>query len=302
MRYCLQRNNNYSIMFLIMQEFFAKFSKKFKKLKFKIIAERVKTEMIFESHAHYDDDAFDTDRDTLLSELQENGIGYVMNISSSLSSVQATLSLAEKYSFIYAAVGVHPDNTGELNDESFAWLKEQCRKEKVLAVGEIGLDYYWDSVERDVQGKWFARQLAMANEVKLPVVIHSREAAKATLDIMRAEEAVERRGVIHCFSYTKETAREFLDMGYLIGVGGVVTFNNAKKLRECVGYVPMDAILLETDSPYLAPVPYRGKRNCSLYLPWVVAEIARIRGITEEEVIQATERNAKRLFMDKGQT
>ena len=138
-------------MFLIMQEFFAKFSKKFKKLKFKIIAERVKTEMIFESHAHYDDDAFDTDRDTLLSELQENGIGYVMNISSSLSSVQATLSLAEKYSFIYAAVGVHPDNTGELNDESFAWLKEQCKKEKVLAVGEIGLDYYWDSVERDVQ-------------------------------------------------------------------------------------------------------------------------------------------------------
>lgn len=252
--------------------------------------------MIFESHAHYDDEAFDEDRDKLLSEMGENGIGYVMNISSSLSSVESTLSLAKRYSFIYAAVGVHPSDTGELNEENFAWLKRQCDERKVLAVGEVGLDYYWDNVERDVQKKWFARQLAMANEVKLPVVIHSREAAKATLDIMRAEEAVKRRGVIHCFSYTKETAREFLDMGYMIGVGGVVTFQNAKKLRECVEYVPIEAILLETDSPYLAPVPYRGKRNCSLYLPYVVAEIARIKGISEEEVTEITEQNAKRLF------
>lgn len=252
--------------------------------------------MIFESHAHYDDDAFDGDRDRLLPKMRENGIGYVMNISSSLSSVESTLSLAKRYSFIYAAVGVHPSDTGELNEENFAWLRRQCDEQKVLAVGEIGLDYYWDNVERDVQKKWFARQLAMANEVKLPVVIHSREAAKATLDIMRVEEAVERRGVIHCFSYTKETAREFLDMGYLIGVGGVVTFQNAKKLRECVEYVPMEAILLETDSPYLAPVPYRGKRNCSLYLPYVVSEIARIKGISEEEVTERTEQNAKKLF------
>lgn len=252
--------------------------------------------MIFESHAHYDDDAFDEDRERLLSELKENGIGCVMNISSSLSSVRTTLSLAEKYSFIYAAVGVHPSDTGELNEENFAWLKKQCEKEKVLAVGEIGLDYYWDNVERDVQKKWFARQLALANETDLPVVIHSREAAKATLDVMRAEKAVEKRGVIHCFSYAKETAREFLDMGYMIGVGGVVTFHNAKKLRECVEYVPIEAVLLETDSPYLAPVPYRGKRNCSLYLPYVAAEIAKIKGIAEEEVIEITGQNAKRLF------
>lgn len=252
--------------------------------------------MIFESHAHYDDDAFDEDREELLSKLQENGIGSVVNISSSLSSVRTTVALARKYPFVYAAVGVHPSDTGELNEENFAWLKEQCAEKKVLAVGEIGLDYYWDNVDRDVQKKWFARQLALANEVNLPVVIHSREAAKATLDVMLSQEAVKRRGVIHCFSYTKETAREFLDMGYMIGVGGVVTFNNAKKLRECVEYIPMESVLLETDSPYLAPVPYRGKRNCSLYLPYVVAEIARIKGISEEEVTEITEQNAKRLF------
>ena len=256
--------------------------------------------MIFESHAHYDDDAFAKDRDMLLEKLKENGIGYVMNISSDLASVRTTLSLAEKYPFLYAAVGVHPSDTGELDEERFAWLKAQCAGEKVLAVGEIGLDYYWDNVARGTQKKWFARQLEMADGADLPVVIHSRDAAKDTLDVMRAQTPVKMRGVIHCFSYTKETAKEFLDMGYSIGVGGVVTFKNAKKLRECVEYVPMEAILLETDCPYLAPEPYRGKRNCSLYLPYVAAEIARIKGISEEEVIAVTEKNAKRLFGIRG--
>ena len=252
--------------------------------------------MIFESHAHYDDKAFDGDREELLRRLRVDGISYAINVSSDLSSVEKTLDLAEKYPYVYAAVGIHPSDTGELDEEKFVWLRRQCRREKVLAVGEIGLDYYWDNVERETQKKWFARQLALANEMRLPVIIHSREAVKDTLDVMRAEEAVERRGVIHCFSYTKETAREFLDMGYLIGVGGVVTFPNAKKLRECVEYVPLDRILLETDCPYLAPVPYRGKRNCSAYLPYVVAEIARIKGVSEEKVEEVTERNAKRLF------
>lgn len=253
--------------------------------------------MIFESHAHYDDEAFDEDRDELLSGMRRQGIDYVMNISSDLSSVRTTLALAEKYPFVFAAVGIHPSDTGELNEENFEWLRKQCGHGKVLAVGEIGLDYYWDNVEREVQKKWFARQLALANETSLPVVIHSRDAAKDTLDIMKTEKAVEKRGVIHCFSYTKESAREFLNMGYLIGVGGVVTFQNAKKLRECVEYVPLDSILLETDSPYLAPVPYRGRRNCSLYLPFVAEKIAEIKGISAEEVTAATEKNAKRLFM-----
>lgn len=252
--------------------------------------------MIFESHAHYDDKAFEEDREELLAKLRENGIGYVVNVSSDLASVERTLALAKKYPFVYAAVGVHPSDCGELDEEKFAWLREQCRREKVLAVGEIGLDYHWDDVPRDVQKNWFARQLALAEEEGLPVIIHSREAAKDTLDIMRAEKPVGRRGVIHCFSYTKETAKEFLSMGYLIGVGGVVTFQNAKKLRECVEYLPMDAILLETDSPYLAPVPYRGKRNCSLYLPCVAEEIARVKGMTAKEVVEITEKNAKELF------
>lgn len=254
--------------------------------------------MIFESHAHYDDKAFDEDREELLGGLREKGIGCVVNVSSDLSSVETTLALAEKYPFVYAAVGIHPSDTGELDEEKFAWLKRQCRRQKVLAVGEIGLDYYWDNVKRETQRGWFARQLAMANEMGLPVIIHSRDAAKDTLDVMRAEEVVEKRGVIHCFSYTKETAREFLDMGYLIGVGGVVTFPNAKKLKECVEYLPLDRILLETDCPYLAPVPRRGKRNCSAYLPYVAAEIARIKGISEDEVEEITAENAKRLFGD----
>lgn len=252
--------------------------------------------MIFESHAHYDDDAFDKDRDELLASLNENGVRYVINVSSNLASVRTTLALAEKYPFVYAALGVHPTDTGELNEENLEWLKSQCQKDKVVAVGEIGLDYYWDNVERGVQKKWFARQLALANEVNLPVVIHSRDAAKDTLDVMRSEKAVEKRGVIHCFSYTKESAREFLNRGYLIGIGGVVTFQNAKKLRECVEYLPLESILLETDCPYLAPHPYRGKRNSSLYLPYVAAEIAKLKGVSEEEVITTTEENAKRLF------
>ena len=252
--------------------------------------------MIFESHAHYDDKAFDGDREELLLRLRVDGISYVVNVSSDLSSVEATLSLADKHEYVFAAVGIHPSDTGELDEEKFGWLSRQCWRPKGVAVGEIGLDYHWDNVERETQKKWFARQLALAKEMRFPVIIHSRDAAKDTLDVMRAEGQVPRRGVIHCFSYTKETAREFLDMDYLIGVGGVVTFSNAKKLRECVEYVPLNRILLETDCPYLAPVPYRGKRNCSAYLPYVVKEIARIKGISEEEVEAATERNAKRLF------
>lgn len=254
---------------------------------------------IFDSHAHYDDEAFDSDRESLLSSMEEKGVGRIVNVGASLSTTKQTLELTQKYPFVYGAAGVHPDETGELNEENFRWLEWAAGQEKMVAVGEIGLDYYWDNVEKDIQKKWFARQLALANEVNLPVIIHSRDAARDTLDIMRTEKPVQRRGVIHCFSYTKESAREFLEMGYLIGVGGVVTFQNARKLRECVEYLPLESILLETDSPYLSPVPFRGKRNSSLNLPYVVAEIARIRGISEEEVAKVTGRNARRLFMNE---
>lgn len=252
--------------------------------------------MIFESHAHYDDEVFDKDREELLRSLREHGIEYVINVGASLAGCKNTLRLTEEYPFLYGAMGVHPGETGELDEESFAWLKEQCAADKVVAVGEIGLDYHWEEPEVSVQKQWFERQLELAREVDLPVIIHSRDAAKDTLDIMRAHRAGEMRGVIHCFSYTKEIAREYLQMGFYFGIGGVVTFKNAKKLKEAVQYIPMDRILLETDSPYLAPEPHRGQRNSSLNLPYVAEEIAALKEISREEVEEITSDNAKRLF------
>lgn len=252
--------------------------------------------MIFESHAHYDDEAFDKDRDELLKSLPENGIDTVINVGASLESCKSTIALMEKYDFIYGAMGVHPSETGELDEENFQWLKEQCGREKVAAVGEIGLDYHWKEPEEAVQKRWFERQLALAEEVNLPVIIHSRDAAKDTLDIMKGMHAETLRGVIHCFSYTKETAKQYLNMNYYFGIGGVVTFENAKKLKEAVSYIPLENILLETDSPYLAPVPNRGKRNSSLNIPYIAKEIAAIKGAAYEEVLTVTHKNAEKLF------
>ena len=252
--------------------------------------------MIFDSHAHYDDEAFTEDRDRLLNSLQEQGITAVMNVGASLGSTKTSIALAEAYDFIYAAAGVHPSETEELDEQSFLWLKEQCAHEKVLAVGEIGLDYYWPEPDRDLQKKWFERQLALAEEVGLPVIIHSRDAAKDTLDIMQKMHAEKIGGVIHCFSYEKEMAKIYVDMGFYIGIGGVLTFKNARKTREVVESIPLERIVLETDSPYLAPVPNRGKRNDSRNLPYVVTEIAKIKNISEEEVMEVTMANAKRLY------
>lgn len=258
--------------------------------------ERFWSDMIIESHAHYDDEVFNEDRESLLERLQENGIEYVINIGASIQTTKNTIALTEQYPFVYGAVGVHPSDTAELDEESFAWLRKQCGKPKIIAVGEIGLDYYWQEPDREIQKKWFDRQLLLAKEVKLPVVIHSRDAAKDTLDIMRSANAEEIGGVIHCFSYTKETAKEYLNMGFYFGIGGVVTFHNAKKLKEAVEYIPIEKILLETDSPYLAPVPFRGKRNSSLNIPYIAQEIAAIKGISYAEVIEKTAANTKRLF------
>lgn len=252
--------------------------------------------MIFESHAHYDDDVFDNDREELLISLREHGIDKVINVGASLDSCKITLQLMEQYPFIYGAMGVHPSETGELDEDSFRWLREQCAADKVVAVGEIGLDYHWKEPEVPIQKLWFERQMELAREVKLPVIIHSREAARDTLDMMQALRAGEIGGVVHCYSYTKEMAREYLQMDYYFGIGGVITFQNAKKLKEAVEYIPMDKILLETDSPYLAPEPNRGKRNTSLNLPYVAREIAAIKGISYEDVVRITKENAERLF------
>lgn len=251
---------------------------------------------LFDTHAHYDSGAFDEDREELLRELPGRGIARVVNIGASLASCQKTLALVEQYPFIYGAIGVHPSESGELTEETFAWLEDQCRHEKCVAVGEIGLDYYWDKPDRETQKKWFVRQLQLARRVKLPVVIHSRDAAKDTSDIMAAEKAGEIGGVVHCYSYTKESARVYLDMGFYFGIGGVITFKNARKLKEAVEYLPMDRIVLETDCPYLAPEPYRGKRNSSLNLPYVAAAIAQLKGVDEEVVRQATWENGLKLY------
>ncbi len=254
--------------------------------------------MIFDTHAHYDDEQFDADRDELLWSMEENGVGAIVNVSASYESCSRVVEMAQRYPFLYAAVGVHPDETGGLNEEKFARLKELCAEEKVVAVGEIGLDYYWDTEPRKVQKKWFIRQLELARETGLPVMIHSRDAAADTLEIIK-EYGRGLRGVIHCFSYSLEMAREYVGMGYNIGVGGVVTFKNGKKLKEIVEEIPLSAILLETDSPYLAPEPNRGKRNTSLNLKYVAQEIAGIKGLTCQEVIEQTEKNARRMLSGK---
>ena len=252
--------------------------------------------MIFESHAHYDDEAFDGDRETLLAGMQGNGIEYIINVGADLASTQRSIALAERYPFIYAAVGVHPDGVGELNEENFQWLREQCAHPKAVAVGEIGLDYYWDTVPRQQQREWFVRQMELAVETKLPVIIHSREAAAETFALISRHHAHTTGGVIHCYSYSREMAQEFIKMGYYIGVGGVVTFKNAKKLKETVEAIPLERILLETDCPYMAPEPHRGTRNDSSNIPFVIAKIAELKGIAEEEVERVTEENAVRLF------
>ena len=252
--------------------------------------------MIFESHAHYDDAAFDADREELLNQCRQQGIETIINVSASLDSIKSSLALAEKYPFIYGAAGVHPDEVGALNEETFAWLREQCRHPKIAAVGEIGLDYYWDKEKHELQKYWFCRQMELAKELELPIIVHSREAAADTLEAVRTAHSPKLRGVIHCFSYGPELAAEYLNMGYYIGIGGVVTFKNAKKLKEVVKMLPLERILLETDCPYLAPEPNRGKRNSSLNLTYVAEAIARLKGIEAEEVIRVTNENAKVLY------
>lgn len=252
--------------------------------------------MIFDSHAHYDDQAFDGDREEVLMSLAENGVGTVVNVGASLEGTRKTVELAEKYSFVYGAAGVHPDEAGELNEDTFAWLKEQCLRDRIVAVGETGLDYYWDKTDHEIQKKWFVRQLALAAELSLPVIVHSREAAADTMEILKRMHDPHLPVVVHCYSYSLELAQEYIKMGYYLGIGGVVTFQNARKLKEVVQKMPLERLLLETDCPYLAPAPHRGKRNDSRKLIHVADAVAGLKGITAEEVIRVTEENAASFY------
>lgn len=252
--------------------------------------------MIFETHAQYDDAGFDEDRDMLLGGLREHGIEAVVNICASVRSLDVTPALMERYPNVYGAIGIHPDEIGDITPRVWERMYTLCDLPKVVAVGEIGLDYYWDKENHRNQIKWFERQMGLAREKRLPIVIHSRDAAADTLDVVKRNHAEEIGGIVHCFSYAKEIAREYLNMGFYLGIGGVVTFKNAKKLKEAVTYAPLSQLVLETDSPYLSPEPNRGKRNDSRNIPYVAAEIARLKGITSEEVIETTNRNAKKVF------
>lgn len=258
--------------------------------------------MIFDTHAHYDDESYDTDREELIRSLPDNGVGTVVNISATVASCYDTLELTQKYEHVYGALGVHPEGLCDIDEETLDKIRELCignsikNGGKIVAVGEIGLDYSYDVIDKELQHKWFKAQLRMASEVKLPVVIHSRDAAQDTYDIMKSMECDRIGGIVHCYSYSKEMAERFLDMGFYIGIGGVLTFKNARKLVEVCEFLPMDRIVLETDCPYLSPVPFRGERNDSTRIRYVAQKLSEIKGIPESEVIKITEENANRVY------
>lgn len=258
--------------------------------------------MIFESHAHYDDRQFDVDRETLLENLPFQNVGVIVNVGSDIRSSKESITLAHQYDYIYAAIGVHPDEVDTMKEVDMEELSHMAKEDKVVAIGEIGLDYFRKegNAYKSVQKEWFCRQLDLAKEIEKPVIIHSRDAAEDTIQILRdfrkENPQIENPGVIHCYSYSPELAKEYVAMGFYIGIGGVVTFKNAKKLVETVAQIPLERILVETDSPYLCPEPNRGKRNDSSQIRYVMDRIADIRGIAPEEVEKQTEMNARKMY------
>ena len=252
--------------------------------------------MLFDTHAHYNDAQFDDDRFEILDSMQENGVGYIVNAADSMQSIEKILSLAERYNFIYAAIGVHPEEVAGLAEADMETLKELSHHKKVCAIGEIGLDYHYDDVPKDVQKRWFDRQLSLAEELELPVIIHDRDAHGDCIDILEKHDIKRIGGVMHCYSGSAEMAQQLLKMGFYFGFGGTLTFKNAKKVQLSAEAIPLDRILLETDCPYLAPEPLRGRRNSSLLLPYVAAKMAEIKGISIEETERITTENAKKLY------
>lgn len=252
--------------------------------------------MFFDSHAHYDDRRFDEDREVLLNNMQQNNISYILNAAADIDSSRKCIKLAEKYDFIYASVGVHPHNAAEMTEDTIDLLKDLANAPKVVAIGEIGLDYYYNHSPKDVQKHWFRRQIQLAKALDMPVIIHNRDAHADVMDIVTSEDISSIGGVFHCYSGSWEMAQKIISMGIHISIGGPVTFKNAVKSLEVVKKLPMDQLLIETDCPYLTPVPHRGKRNDSTYMRFTAQKIAEIKGVSLEAVARQTMENAKKLF------
>ena len=250
--------------------------------------------MIFDTHAHYDDKAFDGDRDELLSSLPEKGVGLILDPGCNVISSKAALSLAERYPFVYAAVGIHPEELGEDPRGALEEIRKLASHEKCRAIGEIGLDYYWDVSRKEEQKEIFAAQLALSCELDLPVIVHDREAHGDCLEIVKGFP--EARGVFHCFSGSPETAEELLRRGWYLGFDGPLTYKNARKALDVLAITPLERILVETDSPYMSPVPMRGRRNDSSNLVYIIKIIAEAKRLPAEEIEQITFENGKRLF------
>ena len=251
--------------------------------------------MLFDTHAHLNDPAFDPDRESLLESFAQAGVGLVMNAGCSLESSRDIVAMADQYPWLYASVGSHPDSASEVNEEVLEEYRKLCKlSDKVKAIGEIGLDYYYEDIPREIQQKAFRMQMALAQELDLPVIVHERDAHNDGMAIVKEFPKV--KGVFHCYSGSAEMARQLVNLGWYIGFTGVLTFKNARKAVETAASIPLDRIVLETDCPFLAPEPFRGKRNHPGYLYRMAEKLAEIRGISVEEVHQATFENGKRLY------
>ena len=250
--------------------------------------------MLFDTHAHMNDPAFDQDREEVLLSLAGKGVGAMLNVGCCLESSRDCIAMAEKYPFVYASVGSHPDSADEVNEEVIEEYRRMAQHPKVMAIGEIGLDYYYETIPREVQQRAFRMQMALAKELNMPVIVHERNAHDDGMRIVKEFKGV--TGVFHCYSGSAEMARQLVDMGWYIGFTGVLTFKNARKAVETAERIPLERIVLETDCPFMAPEPHRGKRNDPGFLPYMAQRLADIRGISLEEVVRVTTENAKRLY------
>lgn len=251
--------------------------------------------MLFDTHAHYDDERFDGDREALLASMPEKNVGLIVNPGCDIPSSRVAVELAGKFDFVYAAVGIHPENCADFESEQIEKLRELAKEPKVVAIGEIGLDYYWaENPPKDLQQEVLRRQLLLAQELRLPVIIHDRDAHADTMAIVREFPQV--RGVFHCFAGSTEMARELIGMGWMLSFNGAATFKNARKAPEVIAAVPLEKLMIETDAPYLTPVPHRGERNDSSYVRFVAEKIAEIKGLSPEEVERVTWENGRRFF------